>query len=208
MHLQAVCHPSSPRRRKQENLLCPNNSYSNPTLSYTQRLEERIKELEDQVASLARSPPSVAGSSHSSPPVSSAQDASSQAARHASDEQGMNRNFRSLKIDDKGSITYHGATSFFNLPSDRTGPGSAEMPFLSPPSSDTDSQRRERLIHNAWHQRAMENLSEIPVCAFFSPGLQPQVGAMVRPKHELLTGIVGTISISSQRSLVLDPTTV
>lgn len=155
-------------------MLYSNNSYSNPTLSYTQRLEERIKELEDQVANFAKSPPSVAGSSHSSPPVSSTQDTSSQAARHASDEQGINRSFRSLKIDDKGSITYHGATSFFNLPSDRTGPGgSADMPFLGQPSSDTDSQRRERLIHNAWHQRAMENLSEIPVCTLFSPGLQP-----------------------------------
>ncbi|OWT42370.1 C6 transcription factor [Pochonia chlamydosporia 170] len=135
-----------------------------PTLSYTQRLEERIRELEDQVANLSKSPASVAGSSHSSPPVSGAPDAPSQTARHASDEQAMSRSFRSLKIDDKGSITYHGATSFFNLPSDRTGPSSGEVPFLDPSTSDTDRQQRERLIHNAWHQRAMENLSEIPVC--------------------------------------------
>ncbi|OAQ62965.2 C6 transcription factor [Pochonia chlamydosporia 170] len=126
------------------------------------RLEERIKELEDQVANLSKSPASVAGSSHSSPPVSGAPDAPSQTARHASDEQAMSRSFRSLKIDDKGSITYHGATSFFNLPSDRTGPSSGDVPFLDPSTSDTDRQRRERLIHNAWHQRAMEDLSEIP----------------------------------------------
>ncbi|EFY88463.1 C6 transcription factor, putative [Metarhizium acridum CQMa 102] len=134
----------------------------NPTLSYTQRLEERIKELEDQVVNLTKSPPSLAGSSHSSPAVSGVQDVPSQTSRHATDEQGIGRSFRSLKIDDKGSITYHGATSFFNLPSDRTGPGPSDMPFLNPSSSDTDLQRRERLIHNAWHQRAMENLNEIP----------------------------------------------
>ncbi|TWU76330.1 hypothetical protein ED733_005968 [Metarhizium rileyi] len=133
-----------------------------PTLSYTQRLEERIKELEDQIANLIKSPPSVAGSSHSSPPVSGVQDLSSQATRHVADEHGIGRSFGNLKIDGKGSITYHGATSFFNLPSDRTGPGSSDLPFLDTSSSDTDLQRRERLIHNAWHQRAMENLNKIP----------------------------------------------
>lgn len=163
MHLQAVCRPHS---LQLESLLCPNLNFRNPTLSYTQRLEGRIKELEDQVANLTKSPPSLAGSSHSSPPVSGVQDVSSQTSRHASDEQGISRSFRSLKIDDKGSITYHGATSFFNLPSDRTGPGPSDMPFLNPSSSDTDLQRRERLIHNAWHQRAMENLNEVPVCCF------------------------------------------
>ncbi|GAO13736.1 hypothetical protein UVI_02018330 [Ustilaginoidea virens] len=78
------------------------------------------------------------------------------------DDQGVSRSFRTLKVDDKGSITYHGATSFFNLPSERNGFGLSDVYFLHTPSIDTDSQRRERLISNAWHQRAMENLSEIP----------------------------------------------
>ncbi|KAK2594319.1 hypothetical protein QQS21_007964 [Conoideocrella luteorostrata] len=133
----------------------------NPTLSYTQRLEERIKELEDQVAHLSKSPLSVAGSAHSSPPLSTNQDGSTNVARHTPDEQGVTRSFKSLKVDDKGSITYHGATSFFNLPSDRNGNDLSDTPFMNS-SSDTDNQRRERLISNAWHQRAMENLSEIP----------------------------------------------
>jgi hypothetical protein len=175
-------------------------------LSYTQRLEDRIKELEDQVASLAKTPPSVAGSSHSSPPLSVAQEVSSQASRQAVDEQGMTRSFRSLKIDDKGSITYHGATSFFNLPSDRTGPSSSDVSLLNPSSPDTDSQRRERLIHNAWHQRAMENLSEIPVGFMFSVNKAALDGKQRHAKSQLLTCIPGAVSISPQHPLVLDTT--
>ncbi|CAM1504757.1 Fc.00g023480.m01.CDS01 [Cosmosporella sp. VM-42] len=125
----------------------------NPTLSYTQRLEERIKELEDQLAAV-KSPPSVVGSSHSSPSVFNG---SGQDHGRYGDEHGMTRSFMGLKIDDKGGITYHGATSLFHLPSDRDA---TQNDFLS--SVDTDAHRRERLVTNAWHQRAMENLSDIP----------------------------------------------
>jgi hypothetical protein len=62
-----------------------------------------------------------------------------------------------LKIDDKGGITYHGPTSLFNLPSD---PHKHKPDSIS--SIDSDAHRRERLVNNAWHQRAMENLSDIP----------------------------------------------
>ncbi|KAF4461830.1 nitrogen assimilation transcription factor nit-4 [Fusarium albosuccineum] len=120
----------------------------NPTLSYTQRLEERIKELEDQLAAV-KSPPSVAASNHSSPGVFNGH----------GDELGMTRSFMGLKIDDKGGITYHGPTSLFNLPSD---PHRHKPDSIS--SVDSDAHRRERLVTNAWHQRAMENLSDIPVC--------------------------------------------
>lgn len=69
-----------------------------------------------------------------------------------------------LKIDDKGGITYHGPTSLFHLPSERD---TAQKDFLS--SVDTDAHRRERLVTNAWHQRAMENLSDIPVSSPSNP---------------------------------------
>ncbi|KAM0217778.1 hypothetical protein ACHAPA_001352 [Fusarium lateritium] len=123
----------------------------NPTLSYTQRLEERIKELEDQLAAI-KSPPSVAASNHSSPGVWNGHDLN----RHF-DEHAMSRSFMGLKIDDKGGITYHGPTSLFNLPSD---PHKHKPDSIS--SIDSDAHRRERLVNNAWHQRAMENLSDIP----------------------------------------------
>lgn len=65
-------------------------------------------------------------------------------------------------MDDKGGITYHGATSFFQLPGERnpTTPTAANT-FL--PLTEVDVQRRERLVNNAWQQRALENLSDIPV---------------------------------------------
>lgn len=126
----------------------------NPTLSYTQRLEERIKELEDQIA---RSPASGANSSHSSPPMFGVHEAQAQ-SRTQADEHSMTRSFRGLKIDDRGGITYHGATSFFHLPSDRSATRNDLMS-----STDRDGARRERLVTNAWQQRALENLSDIPV---------------------------------------------
>ncbi|EQK99446.1 Zn(2)-C6 fungal-type DNA-binding domain protein [Ophiocordyceps sinensis CO18] len=127
----------------------------NPTLSYTQRLEERIKELEDQLANSAQSPVFASSSSQPSPPVHDAHDGPS---KRSSDQQCISRSFRGLKIDDKGGITYHGTTSFFNLPSDRAPAVVADR--LAP--TDTDVQRRERLVNNAWQQRALENMSDIP----------------------------------------------
>ncbi|KAI6782352.1 Nitrogen assimilation transcription factor nit-like protein [Emericellopsis cladophorae] len=136
----------------------------NPTLSYTQRLEQRIKELEDQLAGhhlsgRSRSPISThPSSSHSSPPSFSSHDAPS-SSRVPGDELGVQRRFRGLKVDDKGGVIYQGATSFFHLPNDRTGGGAGNR-FL--PLTEVDVQRRERLVTNAWQQRALENLSEIP----------------------------------------------
>ncbi|KAJ6438016.1 C6 transcription factor [Purpureocillium lavendulum] len=128
----------------------------NPTRSYTQRLEGRIKELEDRLANVSKSPVSAAAPSHSSPPVIGAHNASR--SPRTANEHGITRGFRGLKIDDRGGITYHGTTSFFNLPSDRLPVGSDYMA-----NNDSNIQRRERLVNIAWQQRALENLSDIPV---------------------------------------------
>ena len=85
-------------------------------------------------------------------------DASARARSHPDDQQNAAFNFNGLKVDEQGGITYHGATSFFHLPNDRGTHGSDVSN-----SSDLDVQRRARLVTNAWHQRAMENLTEIPV---------------------------------------------
>ncbi|KAF4124972.1 Fungal trans [Geosmithia morbida] len=186
------------------------------------RLENRIKELEDQVAAAnaataaavaaaaaaaaahtaahttarTKSPASTHPSSnHSSPPSSSflsndpVSSSSSTATTtsgsrhhvHADEQSYMNRRFRGLKIDDRGSITYHGATSFFHIPSDNnvvtspSGPSSvtsAPSPATNATSTSGNkflpltevavSNRRERLVSNAWHQRALENMTDIP----------------------------------------------
>jgi hypothetical protein len=147
----------------------------NPTLSYTQRLEERIKELEDQLAATNRSPgsaasaPSAADSVRSTPSGANLSDSSLRARSHPEEQQHHHQQlpppptsstlpFTGLKLDEQGGITYHGATSFFHVPNDRGGPGNEASA-----AAGMDGQRRARLVTNAWHQRTMENLSDIPV---------------------------------------------
>lgn len=69
--------------------------------------------------------------------------------------------YEGLKLDDKGAITYHGATSFFQLSttlaSQEQNPKSSPRGIPSKP--DDTGLRRERLVSNAWQQRALETLS-------------------------------------------------
>lgn len=138
----------------------------NPTLSYTQRLEERIKELEDQLSKSQSQALSQAQPHASERPMSTSFDGSYHG--HESGE-GLTGTFRELKLDERGVLTYHGATSFFHLPSEYTGQ-EIDAPS-SPLSEDPVNGRRERLVNNAWQQRALEDLSEIPVSkpTIFSP---------------------------------------
>ncbi|KAK7724378.1 hypothetical protein SLS63_008767 [Diaporthe eres] len=133
--------------------------FRNPTLSYTQRLEERIKDLEEQVSKAqaqAQAPPQPQRGL-SEGPLSSSHDSS--IAGHESE--GLAGTFKGLKLDEKGVITYHGATSFFHLPSEY-GRQSSDAPSPSNPE-DPLYGKRERLVNNAWQQRALEDLSEIPL---------------------------------------------
>ncbi|KDN62283.1 putative fungal specific transcription factor domain-containing protein [Colletotrichum sublineola] len=135
----------------------------NPTLSYTSRLEQRVKELEAQLATArAHAPgPSAEPSRTSSPSVGpSAGQSPMTDSNHfeSQDEESVNESFKGLKVDDKGAITYHGATSFFHLPGHRPS-GSRDQHS----TSEQAMQRRERLVANAWQQRALENMSDIPV---------------------------------------------
>ena len=120
-----------------------------PTLSYTQKLESRVEELEYLVSQLQiPSPEGIDGPSQpGSPRPRSTKPSGS---------------FEGLKIDDQGSITYHGATSFFHLPTatlDKTSNITA-----SDKSASLDGERRrQRLVSNAWHQRALETFAETPV---------------------------------------------
>lgn len=74
--------------------------------------------------------------------------------------------FNGLKRDEKGGITYHGATSFFQIPAPAGGDDSGSLPAGSG-SQDVaggeGGERKERLVSNAWQQRAMETFSEMPV---------------------------------------------
>lgn len=134
----------------------------NPTLVYTQHLENRIKELEAQVAALRDRAPEASGS-YSSPAIGPSPSKREQQEDTTSVLAG---DFNGLKIDDKGVTTYYGATSFFHLLDDSRPSG---KPVGSPPEGDVEnsdqfgSEMRQRLVINAWQQRAQENLSQIPV---------------------------------------------
>ncbi|KAM3455299.1 hypothetical protein MY3296_002487 [Beauveria thailandica] len=129
---------------------------SNPTLSYTQRLEKRIKELEDQLASASRSPPSITASAHSSPSTASTglHDGRSPPKSHP-DEQSFSRSFSSLTVDDKGRITYGNGASANDRPASLHSNG-----FYT--SAELDQSIRERLVANAMQQRALETFSATP----------------------------------------------
>lgn len=134
------------------------DQHRNPTLSYTQRLEERIKELEGQLSKSQSQATSQAQQNATEHPVSKPHDGS-----HPGHEpgDGLAGTFRGLKLDERGVLTYHGATSFFHLPSEYAGQ-EVDAPS-SPHPDDPVNGRRERLVNNAWQQRALEDLSEIPV---------------------------------------------
>ncbi|KAL5335041.1 fungal-specific transcription factor domain-containing protein [Aspergillus crustosus] len=71
---------------------------------------------------------------------------------------------KGLKVDERGAVTYHGATSFFHLPIT----GVDETPSVrnerdSAVEDDDDGDRRkEKLVSNAWQQRAMEIFLDTP----------------------------------------------
>lgn len=71
--------------------------------------------------------------------------------------------FEGLKLDDKGSITFHGPTSFFQLPGDKRDEAGTGKQSSIDPRLDIGTQQRERLVNNAWQQRILENLADTPV---------------------------------------------
>lgn len=159
-HTPACASAQSQHRESCVPVVCERsaNQRRNPTLSYTQRLEERIKELEDKLSRSQAQTSSQPQQHATDRPVSTSQDGS-----HLGQEtgDGLAGTFRGLKLDERGVLTYHGATSFFHLPSEYAG-REIDAPS-SPHSEDPVNGRRERLVHNAWQQRALEDLSEIPV---------------------------------------------
>lgn len=120
-----------------------------PTLSYTNKLERRVEELEQalrraQQTSQAIQPLSPGGISTTSPLSSS-----------ADPFQHHGTGFRGMAFDAKGGVIYHGSTSLFQLPS-RTEEVNAILP-----ASEVISGK-EKLVQNAWEQRALEVLAETP----------------------------------------------
>jgi hypothetical protein len=133
-----------------------------PTLTYTETLEDKVKELERLVSELRGSPTSFIQNTSIEPPQSAQ-------SSPTSDKKAISKlagNFEGLTFDDKGRITYHGATSFFQLPRPTALDDNPKSgPLNIPTGLDDRGSRRERLVNNAWQQRVLETSFETPVGA-------------------------------------------
>ena len=119
-----------------------------PTLSYTERLEAKVRELQTLLqqasASCGRDEPlsslDKGESSRGDTPASSCSER--------------------LTIDDLGRISFHGPTSIFNAP--LASPSRREDVTLTACAADGDraDKRREQLVTNAWVQRAAEAIAK------------------------------------------------
>ncbi|KAL2366834.1 hypothetical protein RJZ56_000165 [Blastomyces dermatitidis] len=144
-----------------------------PTLSYTKTLEARVAELETALANLQGGTGNIDGGL--------GQEISQQHQQqqmHVDEPRGnllrtgvshgvdniehipsdLTRGIDRLKIGDDGRISLYGPTSLFQLPSS-LAPEEANP--LLPAAAELDS-RKERLINNAWRERAFEQLATIP----------------------------------------------
>lgn len=145
-----------------------------PTLSYTKTLEARIVELE---AELGKRPKKPESQSEEEPPdikdedvpdaetVPAASSSSLDERMSGGHEEEVREaaldlagDIEGLNIEEDGRISFHGPTSLFQLPSGLTPDD--PNPVLAEQGPDG---RKERLINNAWRERAFEQLTTIPV---------------------------------------------
>ena len=157
-----------------------------PTISYTQKLENRVRELEGLLEGReagdggpskenggrggnegGEGDASLSGLQAASGVVKFEEKGKGKGGLMSTSHDGLGT-FDGLKRDEKGGITYHGATSFFQLPTpvsrnsnERSGRGGGVHPGFLEAAGGGD--RKERLVNNAWQQRAMETFSETPV---------------------------------------------
>ncbi|KAH2316638.1 hypothetical protein LV164_006184 [Aspergillus fumigatus] len=141
---------------------CAARGEAAPTLSYTKQLEARVAQLEDALAKLRgqqrpesevrkAGTPSSAGESSASPRPRT------RIKQEEGNEPSLAGDFEGLRIEHDGQISFHGPTSLFQLPSG----------ILSESSSSSNlamqlEGRKERLINNAWRERAFEQLAAMP----------------------------------------------
>ncbi|KAL4949010.1 fungal-specific transcription factor domain-containing protein [Aspergillus filifer] len=130
-----------------------------PTLSYTKQLERRVAELEDALAKHRGYP--VPDAAEGSPSSSAATASESRSLTHreanADDDQDISRDFEGLKVEHDGRVSFHGPTSLFQLPS-----GALNAATSGFQASVQTGERKERLVNNAWRERAIEQMAAMP----------------------------------------------
>ena len=125
------------------------NIVRSPTLSYTQRLEQRVAELE---GALTKENGTVG-----EPSVSSCSNVPSPALDSPL-SQGPSSIAESTRVTRVGGVSFSESTSLFQLP------GSLQIHALESTQTDQDvDARRERLVNSAWRERAFEKLADTPV---------------------------------------------
>ncbi|KAJ5392396.1 hypothetical protein N7509_007886 [Penicillium cosmopolitanum] len=127
-----------------------------PTLSYTQKLENKVKALEHAL-SIAEENGSTSDTAEQSPSSTS-----TAAALPPAPTKRYFKSIKGLKLDRKGAITYHGATSFFQLPSSDLNEAFEGQSGGAFETLDEGNRRKEKLVNNAWQQRALERFLETP----------------------------------------------
>lgn len=142
------------------------SSSRTPTLSYTKQLESRVAELEEALSKLVGQHSSEASSVKGESPASPAEANASPSRRikivdGGTDNLDLIKEFEGLKVERDGRVSFHGPTSLFQLPSSATEHASPSARRVKDLGAS-----RERLINNAWRERAFEQLSAIPVCIF------------------------------------------
>jgi hypothetical protein len=132
-------------------------------LAYTKQLERRVAELEEALAKhRSQQTPDAAAGTPSSAASTNENSLNSTSSNHKDDEisgdQGLSRDFEGLKVEHDGRVSFHGPTSLFQLPS------GALNPAVSNPQLATQAGgRKERLVNNAWRERAIEQMATMPV---------------------------------------------
>ncbi|KAI9036572.1 putative C6 transcription factor [Aspergillus affinis] len=132
-----------------------------PTLSYTKQLETRVAQLEDALSKLRGQANEVEARKGSSP-ASTGESSASPGIRTRIKEEDENtgdlaRDFEGLNVEHDGRVSFHGPTSLFQLPSGALN----EATSPSNPTLQLDG-RKERLINNAWRERAFEQMATMP----------------------------------------------
>lgn len=80
------------------------------------------------------------------------------------DDQDLSRDFEGLKVEHDGRVSFHGPTSLFQLPSGALNPAAQSSQLAA-----QVGERKERLVNNAWRERAIEQMASMPVCSYSSP---------------------------------------
>lgn len=120
-----------------------------PTLSYTQRLEQRVEQLQAALSKAQKADEN---------PATNEQLESADLACEGQPSPSPPRAVEALRIEADGRLSYQGSTSLFQLPD------STHQVVRTSQSGDGTASDRENLQINAWRERAYERLADIPVC--------------------------------------------